>query len=167
MWPFKKPKLNGNLIFLVAYRNSDYEMDISKEFVKTLTRKQIKMLNETCDIRSEDLRYDAELLKAQERQIERDRIEAVAREKRGNHFAEELDHNISGGEEYQQYFNNNVDKMLLTDDEEEKLLKTFADYRERIKKYQEEVNNNPEIRERISKKYADMFLKSAGGGNEK
>ena len=57
--------------------------------------------------------------------------------------------------------------MLLTDDEEEKLLKTFADYRERIKKYQEEVNNNPEIRERISKKYADMFLKSAGGGNEK
>ena len=65
MWPFKKPKLNGNLIFLVAYMNSDYEMDISKEFAKTLTRKQIKMLNKTCDFRRDDFNCDTELLKEQ------------------------------------------------------------------------------------------------------
>lgn len=171
MWPFKKPELNGNLIFLVAYRNSDYEMDISKEFVKTLTRKQIKMLNKTCDLRREDLRCDAELLKEQEKQVEKDRIKEAADSKRKDEF-EEKDHNLNGSpygsdSEYAQFIKNNAEKMLLTDDEEEKLLKTFADYCERIKKYQEEVNNNPEIRERISKKYADMFLKSAGGGNEK
>ena len=167
MWPFKKPELNGNLIFLVAYKNSDYEMDISKEFAKTLTRKQIKMLNETCDIRREDLRCDAELLREQEEKVEKDRVKSVAKEKRTYHMAEELDHNISGGEEYQQYFNNNVDKMLLTKEEEEKLLKTFSDFREKIKKYQEEVNNNPEIRNEIMKKYANKFLKSASNGDKK
>jgi aromatic ring-opening dioxygenase catalytic subunit (LigB family) len=56
--------------------------------------------------------------------------------------------------------------MLLTKEEEEKLLKTFSDFREKIKKYQEEVNNNPEIRNEIMKKYANKFLKSAGNGNK-
>ena len=167
MWPFKKPELNGNLIFLVAYRNSDYEMDISKEFVKTLTRKQIKMLNKTCDFRRDDFRCDTELLKEQEKQAEKDRVKSVAKQIRGYHMAEELDHNISGDEEYQQYFNNNLDKAVLTDEEEEKLLKTFADYRERIKKYQEEVDKSPELTKKISKEYADAFLKSASNGKKK
>ena len=171
MWPFKKPELNGNLLFLVAYRNSDYEMDISKEFAKTLTRKQIKMLNKTCDFRRDDFHCDTELLKEQEKQVEKDRIKEAADSKRKDEF-EEKDHNLNGSpydsdSEYAQFIRNNTEKMLLTDDEEEKLLKTFADYGERIKKYQEEVNNNPEIRERISKKYADMFLKSASNGNKK
>lgn len=128
MWPFKKPKLNGNLIFLVAYRNSDYEMDISKEFAKTLTRKQIKMLNETCDIRREDLRCDAELLMEQENQVKKDKIKKAANEKRTYHWAKELDHNISGDEEYQQYFNNNLDKSMLTADEEKRLMKMLSGF---------------------------------------
>ena len=166
MWPFKKPELNGNLIISVRYMYSDCSMDISDKFMKTLTRKQIRMLNNTHDIHHDDLRCDAELLREQEEKVEKDRVKSVAKEKRTYHMAEELDHNISGGEEYQQYFNNNVDKMLLTKEEEEKLLKTFSDFREKIKKYQEEVNNNPEIRNEIMKKYANKFLKSAGNGNK-
>ena len=167
MWPFKKPELNGNLIVSVRYMYSDCSMDISDKFMKTLTRKQIRMLNNTHDIHHDDLRCDAELLREQEANVEKDRIKSAANEKRGYHVVKELDHNISGGEEYQQYFNNNVDKMLLTDEEEERLLKTFSDFREKIKKYQEEVNKNPEIRNEIMKKYASGFLKSASNGDKK
>ena len=173
MWPFKKPKLNGNLLFLVAYRNSDYEMDISKEFAKTLTRKQIKMLNKTCDLRREDLRCDAELLKEQEKQAEKDKIKEAADSKRKDEF-EEKDHNLNGSpydsdSEYAQFIKNNTEKMLLTDEEEERLLKTFADFRDRIVKAQDELAKNPHTisdKENL-KEIADMFLKSASKGDKK
>ena len=169
MWPFKKPKLNGNLIFLVAYMNSDYEMDISKEFAKTLTRKQIKMLNKTCDFRRDDFNCDTELLKEQEKQVEMDRVKYAADKKRTYNSAKELDHNISGKEEYQQYFNNNIDKMLLTDEEEGKLIMLFSEYGEKVKKAQAELANNPHtgFSEENVKKAAEMFLKSAKPGNDK
>lgn len=173
MWPFKKPKLNGNLIFLVAYRNSDYEMDISKEFAKTLTRKQIRMLNKTCDIRREDLRCDGELLMEQEKQVEKDRIKVAADSKRKDGF-EEKDHNLNGSpydsdSEYAQFVKNNAEKMLLTDDEEKKLLKTFADFHDRIMKAQDELAKKPHTisSEENLKEFADMFLKSASNGNKK
>jgi ABC-type branched-subunit amino acid transport system substrate-binding protein len=173
MWPFKKPKLNGNLIFLVAYRNSDYEMDISQEFAKTLTRKQIKMLNKTCDFRHDDFHCDTELLKEQEKQAEKDRIKVAADSKRKDGF-EEKDHNLNGSpydsdSEYAQFVKNNAEKMLLTDDEEKKLLKTFADFHDRIMKAQDELAKKPHTisSEENLKEFADMFLKSASNGNKK
>lgn len=171
MWPFKKPELNGNLLFLVAYRNSDYQMDISKKFMKTLTRKQIKMLNKTIDLKNEEWKCDTELLKEQEKLVKKNKIREVADSKRKEEF-EEKDHNLNGSpydsdSEYAQFIKNNAEKMLLTDEEEEKLLKTFADYREKIKKYQEEVDKNPELTKKNSKEYADAFLKSASNGKEK
>ena len=172
MWPFKKPELNGNLIFLVAYRNSDYEMDISKEFAKTLTRKQIKMLNKTCDFRRDDFRCDTELLKEQEKQVERDRIKEAADSKRKDVF-EEKDHNLNGtpydsDSEYAQFIKNNAEKMLLTDEEEERLLKTFADFRDRIIKAQDELAKKPHTisSEENLKEFADMFLNSAKDGKK-
>ena len=173
MWPFKKPKLNGNLLFLVAYRNSDYEMDISKEFVKTLTRKQIKMLNKTCDFCRDDFRCDTELLKEQEKQVEKDRIKEAADSKRKDGF-EEKDHNLNGtpydsDSEFAQFIRNNAGKMLLTDEEEERLLKTFADFRDRIMKAQDELAKEPHTisSEENLKEFADMFLKSASNGKKK
>ena len=173
MWPFKKPKLNGDLIFLVAYRNSDYEMDISKEFIKTLTRKQIKMLNKTCDFRRDDFRCDTELLKEQEKQVEKDRIKEAADSKRKDEF-EEKDHNLNGEywdpeSDYSMYIKNNKDKAMLTPEEEEKLLKTFSDLRERIAKAQEELAKKPHTiqNEENLKEFADMFLKSATNKKKK
>ena len=173
MWPFKKPELNGNLIFLVAYRNSDYEMDISKEFAKTLTRKQIKMLNKTCNFSRDDFRCDTELLMEQEKQVEKDRINAAADSKRKDGF-EEKDHNLNGApydsdSEYAQFIRNNAEKMLMTDEEEERLLKTFADFRDKIVKAQDELAKKPHTiqNEENLKGFADMFLKSASNGDKK
>ena len=173
MWPFKKPELNGNLIFLVAYRNSDYEMDISKEFAKTLTRKQIKMLNKTCDFRRDDFHCDTELLKEQEKQVEKDRIKEAADSKRKDEF-EEKDHNLNGSSwdsdsDYAHFIKNNAEKMLLTDEEEGKLIMLFSEYGEKVKKAQAELANNPHtgFSEENVKKAAEMFLKSAKPGNDK
>ena len=126
MWLFRKPELNGNLIVSVRYMYSDCSMDISDKFMKTLTRKQIRMLNNTRDIRHDDLCRDYELLDKQGKQAERDRIKKAAKEKCTYHWVTELDHNISGGEEYQQYFNNNLDKTVLTEDEEKRLMNMLA-----------------------------------------
>jgi len=128
MWPFRKPELNGNLIVSVRYVYSDCSMDISDKFMKTLTGKQIRMLNNTRDIRHDDLCHDYDLLINQGKQAERDRIKKAANEKRTYHWAKELDHNISGGEEYQQYFNNNRDKVMLTADEEKRLMKMLSGF---------------------------------------
>lgn len=167
MWPFKKPGLNGDLIFLVAYRNSDYEMDISKEFVKTLTRKQIRMLNETCDLSREGFYCDTELLRGQEKRVEKDRIKAAADSKRKDKF-EEKDHNLNGGpyehdSEYAQYVKNNADKAFLNEDEEKRLMEMFGKIQEKIADTQEKLKTEPYTRfqKEAIDAAAGFFLNSA------
>ena len=173
MWPFKKPELNGNLIVSVRYMYSDCSMDISDKFMKTLTRKQIRMLNNTRDVRHDEITCDADLLNKQEKLAEKDRIKKAADSKRKDGF-EEKDHNLNGtpydsDSEYAQFIKNNAEKMLLTDEEEEKLLKTFADFRDRIIKAQDELAKKPHTisSEENLKGFADMFLKSAKNGDKK
>jgi hypothetical protein len=59
--------------------------------------------------------------------------------------------------------------MLLTDEEEERLLKTFANFRDRIAKAQDELAKKPHTisSEENLKEFADMFLKSASNGDKK
>ena len=149
MWLFRKPELNGNLIVSVRYMYSDCSIDISDKFMKTLTREQIRMLNNTRDIRHDDLCLDYELLDKQGKRAERDRIKKAAKEKCTYHWAKELDHNISGGEEYQQYFNNNVDKAVLTEDEEKRLWNMLAGFNKKESEINERLG---ELEDKSAKK---------------
>ena len=109
MWPFKKPELNGNLIFSVRYMYSDCSMDISDKFMKTLTRKQIKMLNAFAE--------DAHRSENLEKEIEEEMHQEFTDEER-----------IKSDEDYANYLNNNHDKAMLTEDEEKRLMNMLAGF---------------------------------------
>lgn len=172
MWPFKKPELNGNLLFLVAYRNSDYQMDISEKFMKTLTRKQIRLLNKTFDIKTEEWKCDAELLREQEKQAAKDKVKSIADEKRKDNF-EEKDHNLGGSavdldSDYAQYIKNNADKAMLSPEEEERLMKMFSGIQSKIKDAQEKIKTEPHTKYQkdVIENISEFFLNSAKDGKK-
>ncbi len=167
MWPFKKPELNGNLLFLVAYRNSDYQMDISEKFMKTLTRKQIRLLNKTFDIKTEEWKCDAELLREQEKQAAKDKVKSIADSKRKDEF-EEKDHNLNGtpydsDSDYAQYIKNNAGKAMLSPEEEERLMKMFSGIQSKIKDAQEKIKTEPHTKYQkdVIENISEFFLNSA------
>ena len=172
MWPFKKPELNGNLIVSVRYMYSDCSMDISDKFMKTLTRKQIRMLNNTRDIRHDEISCDADLLNKQEKLAEKDRIKKVAKQKLAYHMAEELDHNISGGEEYKQYFNNNLGKTVLTEDEEKRVMEMLGEIATKKEEIEEKIGKLPRHtiwfnRNEMENIMTELLTKSASNDNKK
>ncbi len=151
---------------------SDCSIDISDKFMKTLTREQIRMLNNTRDIRRDEISCDEDLLKKQEKLVEKDRIKSAAKEKRTYHMEEELDHNISGGEEYKQYFNNNLGKTVLTEDEEKRVMEMLGEIATKKEEIEEKIGKLPRHtiwfnKNEMENIMTELLTKSASNDNKK
>lgn len=156
MWPIKE-KLKENIWFEIRTTDGANTRKLNvDEFMNTLTRKQIKLLNKMA------LPYEKPSFP---KQIDLNVLDSVYNKMKPEF--EEADH-IKTDEDYKQYIENCKDQMMLSKEEEEKLLKLFG----QIEKVREEVAEkikSGEIDEKSVKmatKMAEHFIKSATKSNK-